>query len=138
MNIEITKKETVDIKFLQVSAGVRYWENGTVCGIDDDEGTLIPHRVGDRWEPKIDIESGRIIDWPANVSASLHYKVCDDGKYSLMNDAGSIVLQKEGYVPDIMCPKEEGYGDYIIMDINEEGFIQNWKPDLSYFTEDED
>lgn len=138
MTIEITKKETVDIKFLQVSAGVRYWEDGVVCGVDDEEGALIPHRVGDRWEPKIEIESGRIVDWPANVSASLHYKVCDDGKYSLLNESCSIVLQKEGYVPDVMCPKEEGYGDYIIMDINEEGFIQNWKPDLSYFTEGED
>lgn len=25
-----------------------------------------------------------------------------------------------------MYPQEDGYGDYIIMDINKEGFIKNW------------
>lgn len=29
-----------------------------------------------------------------------------------------------------MCPADEGYGDYIIMNIDENGFIQGWKKEL--------
>jgi hypothetical protein len=36
-----------------------------------------------------------------------------------------------------MCPKENGYGDYVIMDIDREGKIANWKADLSDFQDDE-
>lgn len=32
--------------------------------------------------------------------------------------------------------KKNGYGDYVIMDINENGFIDKWQVDLSYFKED--
>jgi len=48
-------------------------------------------------------------------------------------------LEKDGYVPDIMCPGDEGYGDYIIMTVNESGVIEGWKQTLSGFDlEDED
>lgn len=29
-----------------------------------------------------------------------------------------------------MCPADEGYGDYIIMNIDEDGIIQGWRKDL--------
>ena len=28
-----------------------------------------------------------------------------------------------------MSPKEEGYGDYIIMDVDDNGMIKNWSKD---------
>ena len=61
-----------------------------------------------------------------------------DGTYSLIGIKGEEVMTIDGYVPDIMCPKGEGYGDYIKMDIDESGFIQNWDNDLSSFQPDED
>jgi len=138
MKIEITKKEKVNVAFLQVSAGVRYWEDGRVNGVPDENGNLIPFRYGDYWRPKIDVETGTILDWPANTSASLNYKVCDDGTYTLFDKDSKVIYERDGYVPDIMCPKGEGYGDYIIMDIDENGVIQNWKSDLSGFVEEEE
>jgi hypothetical protein len=41
----------------------------------------------------------------------------------------------DGYVPKIMCPTENGYSDYVIMDIDRDGKIANWKADLSDFQE---
>jgi hypothetical protein len=35
-----------------------------------------------------------------------------------------------------MCPKENGYGDYVIMDIDKDGKILNWKPNLEDFIYD--
>ena len=43
---------------------------------------------------------------------------------------GNIIVEHEGYVPSIMCPEDEGYGDYIIMNIDENGFIQGWEKEL--------
>ena len=60
--------------------------------------------------------------------------MCDCGSYYLKDEQGNTVLAIENdYVPKIMCPKENGYGDYIIMDIDEIGQIQNWKADISSF-----
>jgi len=35
----------------------------------------------------------------------------------------------------IFILKERGYGDYIIMDVDENGKIQNWKAKISDFEE---
>ena len=134
MKVKIKVEKEVDIKTLDVSAGVRYWEDGTVNGVDDENGDLIPFRVDDRWKPVIDVEKGQIKDWPMGVTAELHYKVCDDGCYYLKDENNDVVLSIDfDYVPRMMCPKENGYGDYIIMDIDENGFIADWKFSLKGF-----
>lgn len=122
-------------KRLIVKAGVRYWEDASINGTSDEEGTLIPFRMGDRWRPVIDLQSGRIIDWPVGVTADIHYKVCDDGEYWLA-DENNIPLAKYGtdptdtsYVPnDILCIGDNGYGDYIILTVGADGIIAGWKP----------
>lgn len=128
----LTEQE-VDAKILKVSAGVRYWEDATVDGIEDEDGDLIPCRSGDCWQPEIDIDTGQITNWKQGVTADIHYKVCDAGEYKVFDDSGKLALQKEGYVPDLMCPEENGYGDYIIMKVNESGFIHDWQPSFEDF-----
>lgn len=127
MEVTVTEEKVFNAVFLQVSAGVRYWENATVNGQKDTEGDLIPFRYGDYWKPKIHIDAGTVIDWPEGTTADIHYKVCDDGVYTLLDEGGAKILEQDGYVPDIMCPEREGYGDYIIMKIDGSGKIANWK-----------
>ena len=134
MKIEIQTTQTYDVKFLRASCGVRYWEDATVDGVQDTDGTLIPCRVGDRWEPVIDLETGIIANWTAGKSAEIHYKVCDDGKYMLLDADHVIVKTIDGYVPSIMCPADIGYGDYVIMNVDAAGRIADWKVDLRKFT----
>lgn len=138
MKVTIKVEKEVDVKTLHVSAGVRYWKDASVCGVDDDEGDLIPCREGDLWKPIIDIESGVILNWNRGKSADIYYKVCDNGRYFLRDDSGETVLSiVDDYVPDILCPGGRGYGDYIIMHVNENGQIKNWKPDLSDFIKED-
>jgi len=133
--IEIQRTETVAVKFLKVSANVRYWEDANVNGIEDTNGTMIPCRNGESWEPTIDLDTGRIVDWPTNTLADVHYKVCDEGRYALTDADGKEVCVKDGYVPSIMSPNENGYGDYIIMTIGADGTIANFdNADLDEFT----
>ncbi|EHQ41510.1 hypothetical protein [Myroides odoratus] len=133
MKIVIKVKKEVEAKYLLVSAGVRYYEDATVNGIEDVEGSLIPCKVNDRWCPKINIDTGVIENWEKGKVANIHYKVCDDGNYKLLDVNENIIIDKDSYVPSCLSPKENGYGDYIIMDVSEEGVISNWKFDFKEF-----
>ncbi|MFT4076457.1 MAG: hypothetical protein QM647_13105 [Asticcacaulis sp.] len=137
--ITITKKVEQEVKFLRVDAGVRYWEDATVNGKEDDESKpTIPFAAGDAWKPLIDIESGKIVDWPEGITASVHYKVCDAGLYALLDADKNVVAEHDGYVPKMLSPKDNGYGDYIIMDIGADGVIADWRIDFDKFEADED
>lgn len=136
--ITIKTKEKKEVKTLNVSAGVRYWEDAEVNGTEDVEGNLIPCRNGDNWCPVIDIETGMITNWKSGTVADVHYKVCDDGTYELVDESGVIVKSIDGYVPEIMCPGGQGFGDYIIMKIDENGKIANWHIDLREFENTEE
>ena len=58
--------------------------------------------------------------------------------YLLKDENGNIVHKEEdGYVPKTLSPKENGYGDYIIMDIDSEGKINNWKFDIDDFIDND-
>ena len=86
--VKVTEERELKLSKLRLSAGARYWEDATVNGVEDDEGTLIPFREGDYWCPIIDIDSGTIDNWPKGMTASIHYKVCDDGEYWLIAEDG--------------------------------------------------
>ncbi len=133
MKISIKKKVNVDAKWLHVHAGVRYWEDATVNGVEDESGDLIPCRNGDYWEPRINIETGEIVNWKHGVKADIHYKVCDDGKYTLKDTEGNNIISKEDYVISSLSINDEGYGDYIIMTVDENGIIKDWKFNLKDF-----
>ena len=113
---------------LIVSALVRYWEDTYVNGQEDTEGTLIPLREGDRWNITIELESGRVLNWPQGTDAETHYKVCDAGEYWLEDAEGKRAEWAGHYVPDDLLSGGNGYGDYIILRISKDGIIEDWKP----------
>lgn len=137
MKITISKPTEFEAVYLKVDAGVRYWEDAEVNGVSDSENLpTIPcaefiHADNEyRWRPIIDIDNGVITNWKKGFTAQVHYKVCDDGIYTVTDKDDNIIVEHEGYVPSIMCPEDEGYGDYIIMNIDENGFIQGWEKEL--------
>ena len=132
----IIEKE-VQLKTLKVKANVRYWEDSEVNKTEDTNGELIPCREGDCWCPVIDIDTGIITNWEKGMIANIHYKVCDRCSYEVIDSEGNVVEEDENYVPRTLCPKENGYGDYIIMDIDENGLIKDWKFRFSDFTNED-
>lgn len=151
MKITINKPTEFEAVYLKVDAGVRYWEDARVNGIRDidlheNKGIgkpLMPCAVqikeepdyniySDhyRWRPIIAIETGRIINWMQGITADVHYKVCDDFICDIVDEDDIAIASYDGYVPKIMCPAEDGYGDYIIMNIDENGFIKGWNKEL--------
>lgn len=128
MKAEIKIKKEVTLATIEARAEVRYWENTEVDGKPDTkDGDNIPCKDGDCWCPIIDIETGTITNWEKGKTAEIHYKVVDCCSWKIMSENDGCVSSVEGnYVPSILCPKEPGYGDYIIMDIDENGVIQKW------------
>lgn len=125
MKATIMVEKEIEVKTLHVSAGVRYWEDATVNGVEDEDGSLIPCRNGDMWEPLIDVDTGVILNWKQGVVADVHYKVCDDGEYFLHDADGKRVLKYGDYNVPSFFPGEH-YGDYLIMQINADGKIADW------------
>ena len=118
---------------LDVEAEVRYWEDAKVNGVEDSDGTLIPGRDGDLWKVRINLADGRIEGWPDDITAKIHYKVCDAGEYWLSRPDGRRVAKWKGdYVPSpFLCHGDNGYGDYIIMTVAGGGAILNYRqPDI--------
>jgi hypothetical protein len=70
---------------------------------------------GNLWEIDIDLKTNKILNWN-NEIASIHYKVCDEGTYFLLDDDLNPTKQyKYCYVPDWLSHFDDGsYGDYII------------------------
>jgi hypothetical protein len=136
MKLKLKVEKEFEVKYLQARVGARYWEDSTVDGVEDEEGDLIPCRDGEYWCPLIDLETGIILNWEQGKVASIHYKSCDDNEFILLDENKNHVKSIDGYVIDIMSPKEEGYGDYVIMDVLANGQIQEYKCDLSDFTAD--
>lgn len=135
MKVSIKIEKEVDLKLMHVCANVRYWEDGEVNGEEDTDG-VIPCRDGNTWNPTIDIETGVITNWTKGDTASIHYKVVDCCSWNFEDALGDMYLTVENeYVPRCLSPKENGYGDYIIMDIDENGKIQNWKFSIDQFQE---
>ncbi len=115
-------------EFIEVCAGVRFWEDASVNGEADSDGALIPFRRDDKWCPVIRLEDGLVVNWPEGKTADVHYKVCDDGEYWLLDDENRRIAKWSGhYVPDKwLCPSSSGYGDYIIMSIGADGKVVGW------------
>lgn len=147
MKVKVKQVVVLDATTILVNANVRYWEDGVINGVmDDDDCPNMPCAVkGDEgycWMPIIDIETGQIRNWREGTTAEIHYKVCDEFECRIIDEKGGercLIKDYEGYVPDFMSPKDRGYGDYIIMDIDENGYIQDWdKEAVLEFIENEE
>ena len=127
MKVTINKSIDFEAKYLQVEAHVRYWEDSLINGKEDTEdGDNIPCKDGENWSPKINIDTGVIENWEVGKTADIHYKVCDECRVKVLDVLENTIFEQDDYVPSILCPREEGFGDYIMMDISSNGSIQLW------------
>jgi len=119
----------IDIKYLKVILPIRYEE--------EDIPNDFPLRIGDTWTAEINMDTGIIKNWPIGKHGKIDYmKVCDEGTYILIDEHGGIVKEiRRDYVPNKLLPPNDGYGDYVTLDIDVNGKILNWysSPSLSNF-----
>lgn len=138
---EIIIKKEVDIAYAECKIFARYWQDSRPNGEKDDaEHPKMPCVETEKnyagkdqlaWCPFIDLDEGRIVNWINGETAQIHYKSCDENEINLVDRDGEVVREYFGYVPDILDPYGEGYGDYVIMNIDEHGYIENFNNDVN-------
>ena len=86
------------------------------------------------WCPVIDVNEGKIRDWPEGFCIKTHFKVCDQGVYVYSNeDESRQIVSKdcgEYYVPGWLDEDGDGYGDYLQISVRGDGSIENWDDKL--------
>ena len=132
------------IRFFRADVSPISFEDGEVNGeCDDEDEPRIPCVNEDfRWNILIDIKTGKVLNWVDGVYADVYYKVVDDGIYTAYDNNMHIVKKIEDYVPKLMDFDDRdgsfGFGDYMGLIINENGYIENWPTgkDLEFFIDD--
>ena len=105
----------------------------TICipANDDEIAPNAPMRKDDMWEIDINVDSKSVNNWPTGETMNLSACVADSGCYYLKTDTGEIITSlEEEYVPNKLLPG--AYGDYLELDIDEYGTINNWLKDANF------
>lgn len=138
MMILINKPITVEVQYLEVilqSYSV-YSEDWEFCGSDDYNVMDLPFYVkeNDTFVFFIDLNEGRIVNWAEDDTLNVCAKVRDEGEYWLLDDNfAKIIKSNDKYVPKMLDTRGDGGGDYIQFEVDENGYINNWKLDLDKF-----
>ena len=82
------------------------------------------------WCPVIDVNEGKVLDWPEGFILKTEFKVCDQGVYVYSNyDESQQIVSTDCdlyYVPNWLDDINDGYGDYMYITINGDGTIKDW------------
>ena len=82
------------------------------------------------WCPVIDVNEGKVLDWPEGFILNTHFKVCDQGVYVYSNyDETQQIVSTDCelyYVPSWLDDLGDGCGDYMYITINGDGTIKYW------------
>lgn len=148
MEKKIKIEKTCDLATAECQIFARYWEDSELNGVRDD--ALHPKMpcvaevdhfyYGKKqlaWCPIIDLDNGRILNWPKGNTAKIHYKSCDENVVVIKDRGGNEVQDYTGYVPNFLDPYHDGFGDYVIMNIDENGYIKDFDNNLDDIFEED-
>lgn len=127
MKAEIKTTKTYDVKYIAFNIPIYYGDLN--WSEKDNEFCNKYYSNADILSIKIDIENGIVTDWAyqeLNNVFSIYAKVRDEGTYRLYDNQHNEIVSYQGYVPDILSCVDEGYGDYLSMDISPDGRIDKW------------
>lgn len=167
--MKINRRTTItqNVKYLSAKIGVRYWvdckyskDNGETwidpddndedekSVVDDLKEIIVPENqrwgLVNYWKLEINLDTGKVVDWPRGLCIHTYFKVCDDGEYVFLDGEGKEVVNitkeyDQYYVPDFLALEDEGYGDYVYLNIDGNGNIEHadWMRDriANYFND---
>lgn len=87
-----------------------------------------PLRAGNLWRATIDLETGKILEWPIDIAPGffeVNEKVVDTGSYDLLeivDGVEKVLASLSDYVPNGVVPGS--FGDYVELEI-QDGHVTN-------------
>lgn len=153
--MQITRKITVNqnVKTLVAYLNVRYPEDAYIAFDGKtfeevaEDGSNLPDLMWGEWDIQtkyksfinryadkhqklaklvINIDRGIIKNWRPGIAMQIHWKVVDEGLYQYYDEDNTLMCEYEGYVPDELGVVDNSYGDYVIMNVDEHGVIEQW------------
>ena len=124
-------KKINSVKYLAISVGEEDCDDGVKAF--DKEGNIITDRKDipldyGNFNLKIDVDNGKIIDWPKKkISVKVYMRAKDTGFYNYYDKDNKLIYEESGYVPDFLGINNPAYGDDINFDTDLDGFILKWK-----------
>lgn len=86
---------------------------------------------------RINVDTGQVVNWPKKLGrmSFMNIKIVDSGVYVLLDDKDNVIVVKEEYVPDCLQIEDNGYDDYFEFNVNDKGYVENWKFDKEDYQE---
>ena len=125
----VNKMSIKNARYLKVDIEP-YWEDVSINGEEMESAEGVPFAKDDQLVFEIDLLKGEIVDWPKGVKAFFHCKVCDAGLYVLLDENKRVISTRADYVPDGVSHGAESYGDYVILNIDENGKIDKFERNI--------
>jgi len=122
---ELRIKQNYNLTKLNIFVPVRYQE--------EDIPNNFPCRSSDKLYLDIDLEKNKIINYKWHEPVKLYLEVDDSGSYTVFGKdldedypVESVILELHNdYVP--ACLSKNGYGKNLVLDIDENGFLNNFE-----------
>ncbi len=124
MKVEYTKRVTVEADVTHLAISIPEDE---VCNGDCYEGD---GRLPESFKVKdgdytiyIDVETGKIANWPEGLVVDAYFKPRDGGSYALLDKTREVICAAiNEYVPSC-CGWGEGGGDYLELKVSGDGSV---------------
>ncbi len=78
---------------------------------------------------EIDVENGKLLNHDLGHKIKLYNKAVDEGTYTLLDTETGETKTIQDYVISGLDTYGNGYGDYVILDVDKNGFIKGWDSD---------
>lgn len=137
MKVVMNSSQEIAVKYVKVELPIRYGEEDMSKDFPLREEVSTDRNNNDWWKATIEVDTGKILEWPQGQVGEFYLKVVDEGSYYLLDENQKIVASiKQNYVPNQLLPPTDGYGDYVNFEIDENGIITNWykNPIVTNFT----
>lgn len=140
MKVKVNKPTIHDVTFLEcvLDKETIQLENWLVNGEPPKRIDKLPLYVShlDNITFYVDLHCGYVLDWPKGRTLEVEDKVRDEGEYFLTDAYLRRVIEANDpnpYVVKMLDTRGDGFGDYMQFEIDENGYIKNWKTDFRDF-----
>lgn len=133
MKTVLKVEKIFDLKKLDIEARVINFDGTIINGVVCVDCNQIPCIFEDFWNPSISIDDGIIPNWTKGVEAKINLFLGKKCSWWILDSHLEVILERyDDYVPNCLS---DGDNNYLVMNIDKDGKIENWKFNIDDFTE---
>lgn len=134
MQLTINRSQIVDIKYIRAEGAFYHLDD---CDVDDPNKNVdwynlpfvkeVNKETGSgSIDMTINIDTGKILIDNSDYTFNIYYKTVDNLEYTCYNKDWNIVGKFRDYTPLLFSQYENGFGDYMGLNVGYNGRIEGW------------